>query len=92
MSSGGVRTIDLADVKANAEKALRTPDLEWARDLVHGLVHDVLALVKAVEAAQGVQSTHGVPGRFRATWARLDAALAKFSFGGNDPTSESGPS
>jgi hypothetical protein len=36
---------EIAERRARAEKALRTPDLEWARDLVHGLAEDVLALL-----------------------------------------------
>lgn len=35
-----------------AEKALRTPDLEWARDLVHGLANDVIALLAVLQDAR----------------------------------------
>lgn len=34
---------------ARAQKALRTPDLEWAHDLVHGLANDVLRLTARIE-------------------------------------------
>lgn len=36
----------------SARKALRTPDLEWARELVHGLANDVLELVARLQAAE----------------------------------------
>ena len=40
----------LTEIRERAEKALRTPDLEWARDLVYGLANDVLALHSELQA------------------------------------------
>lgn len=41
--------LDAQQMRARAEKAKRTPDLEWAHDLVYGLADDVLALLAAAE-------------------------------------------
>jgi hypothetical protein len=45
-----VSELDYAEVRARAEKALRTPDLEWATGLVSGLASDVLALLSRLES------------------------------------------
>jgi hypothetical protein len=41
-----------AEIEARARKALRTPDLEWAHDLVHGLANDSLELLAALRTAR----------------------------------------
>lgn len=40
-----VSQADLDLIRQRAEKAKRTPDLEWAYDLVHGLANDVLTVL-----------------------------------------------
>ena len=42
---------DATPYRELAERALRTPDLEWAHDLVHGLAHAVLELADVVDAS-----------------------------------------
>jgi hypothetical protein len=47
-----VRADEIREARERAIRAQRTPDLEWARDMIHGLARDVLALADALEAAE----------------------------------------